>query len=392
MEKLEARFDAVQEKILDLYEQGSDQLEDQIKYWELVRHEGAIEFCARKQGFNKLGMHTVPSSIGAESKAKSAIAMQMRLKSLLESQYGSLPWTLQDTSLEMVKRTEPEGMLKKHGHSVEVLYDDTEDNLVSYMVWGDLYGQDEEGQWQHYHSDVDYYGVYFTDMCGDKVYYEKFDVDSQRFGQLGRWTVKYKQKTFTSCPDSSSSKEANLPEQPTRKRKRSWKDTTEPETPVRATDLHTPRSPRHPASCKPGGRGLREQHRRRQQQGERASPQRPSPEAWPTVEEARRRPEGPSGSCGPSDQRILPDSGHSPIILVKGPTNALKCWRNRLRRRPFRPFTSISTAFSWVGDSGGDGIGNMLIGFSDTSQREFFISSVPLPRGSIYHRGSLDGL
>ncbi|AEI00707.1 E2 [Apodemus sylvaticus papillomavirus 1] len=390
MNQLGTRFDAVQEQILSLYEKGSDKLEDQITYWGLIRTEGGLEYCARKNGINRLGLHTVPCSMGAESKAKSAIQMQLKLKSLLESQYGTEPWTMQDTSLELYKRTDPSYTFKKHGHNVEVLYDQDEENAVSYMVWGAIYVDDEEGVWHKYASSVDFYGVYYTDCCGNKVYYEHFEEDAERFSEKGTWTVRYKNKTLTSCPDSSSKETPQQqPASSTRKRQRSWEDTTSSSpSPVRGRPS-TPGSPRYSTPRGPRGRLGQPQ---RSEQRESTTDGRGRSQAWPDPKTTWTGSAGPPGPGGPSVTRLLSAAGDPPIILVKGPTNPLKCWRNRLRRRLHRPFTKISTAFSRVEDRDGGGITNLLIASRDVDQRETFLKTVPLPKGCIFHKGVLDGL
>nr|ATP66837.1 E2 protein [Rodent papillomavirus] len=363
MNPLEARFDAVQERILNLYEKGSDKLEDQILYWELIRKEGAIEFCARKQGLNKLGLHPVPCQLGAENKAKKAIHMQLQLKSLLESQYGSESWTMQETSTEMYERTEPPNTFKKDGHEVDVMFDCNEDNLVSYMVWGKVYYQDELGKWHKVQSQVDYYGVFYVDHDGNRVYYENFDSDSERFGETGTWTVRHKNQTLTSSPDSSTTTKERPEEtdEPKRKRRRSEHTPTSSQESV-PTGRREPTqtdSCGHASPRQPGRRG-----RFGQGEPETLSPlsspsegSRSSHEPWTPPGPFGSRYPGSAGPCERVLPSLLTQPRDPPIILVKGPTNSLKCWRNRLRRRVHKPFTKIGTAFSWVEDrDGGWGI------------------------------------
>ena len=44
MEWLTERFNAVQEALLELIEQGSDDLDSQIKYWNRVREENVLMY------------------------------------------------------------------------------------------------------------------------------------------------------------------------------------------------------------------------------------------------------------------------------------------------------------------------------------------------------------
>lgn len=383
MNSLEARFDAVQEQILSLYEKGSTDLSDQILYWSLVRKEGALEVVARRNGLNRLGLHTVPSQVGAEHKAKSAILMHLQLSSLKTSKYGSEPWTMPETSIEMYERTEPSGTFKKHGLEAEVLYDCNEDNAVSYMVWGSIYKQEEDGRWYKYASNVDYYGVYYTDHHGNRVYYEDFDKDSDRYGRLKEWTVNFKTSTFTSCPDSSTKETCTSTPCPTKRRREH--DSTD-SGPAKKTLRRSP-SPTSPIKAGFG---------RRQRQGEpRTGRGRPDPEqAGVSPEEVGRRLQRSPRHGGGRLENLLADARDPPIILVKGPPNSLKCWRNRVRRRFPRPFSQISTVFSWVDerDSVGATYAQLLVAFTDLHQRTVFLESVTVPKGALVYKGSLDGL
>lgn len=387
MTSLEARFDAVQDQILSLYEKGSSVIDDQILYWALVRKEGALEYWARRQGLSRLGLHTVPSQAGAESKAKSAILMHLQLSSLKKSQYGGEPWTMPETSIEMYARTSPAGTFKKNGVEAEVYYDCDEENAVSYMVWGSIYKQDEEGQWHRYTSDVDYYGVYYTDQHGVSVYYEDFDKDAERYGSSKQWTVNFKSNTFTSCPDSSTKE---TPDTDKRKRRHDPRSEHSQKAVRRRSRTPSPPAVQHPDSstCHTQAK------RRRLGQGERGSLDAVGQQAGRCVEEAGGGHQGLGRDCGGRLAGLLADSGDSPIILVKGPANSLKCWRNRVRRRFPRPFLQISTVFSWVDerDSVTCSLAQLLVAFTDSAQRNTFLRTVSIPRGTLVFRGSLDGL
>lgn len=403
---LETRFDAVQDQILSLYEKASSQLSDQITYWGLVRQEGALEFYARRKGLNSLGLHTVPTQACAESKAKKAIHMQLQLKSLACSPYGQEPWTMSDTSIEMFERTNPSGAFKKHGEEVDVWFDGDQANSVSYMLWGAVYVQDDEG-WLKCESSVDNAGIYYTDRRGQHVYYQRFDKEAARYGTRGEWTVNYKNVTLTSCPDSTKeSSSCTTPELPRRRRER----TPDPDEPQKKIVRGGATTPTHHRASRPRaglcvaaiqaqeaeeeevqfglGQGEHTPGRRDRERERSRTPQ----QVGRGAEEAGGGTPRPERGC-PGRHRTVPvDAGHSPIVLVKGRTNALKCWRNRLRRRHYRPFVQISTAFSWVDERDSSGITNLLIAFADHHQRDVFLKTVPMPSGTVVIRGSLDGL
>ncbi|ABB85355.1 E2 [Micromys minutus papillomavirus 1] len=390
MSSLQDRFDALQEQILNLYEKGSSLLQDQITFWDLIRKEGALEFFARKQGFTRLGLHVVPSQASAEAKAKGAISMSLYLTSLQESPYGSEKWTMTETSREMFEQTEPKNTFKKGGVHVQVYYDCDKKNEVSYVLWTSVYVQNEEGFWQKHSSEVDYYGVYFVTHTGEKSYYHNFEKDSVKYGKDKCWTVTFKNKTFTSCPDSSKDTGCTSP---TPKRHRPSEYTPSPLRHSGFNEGWPPRTPspspsRHTISGrgKQGesatGRGGRRRHRRESTEQIGVSP-----------EEVGRRSTITKGPGLGRYGRLIADARDPPIVLVKGPTNALKCWRNRLRRRFHKPFQNVSTAFSWVNDYRVAGTAsNLLITFLDEHQRSVFLETVPLPKGAVAITGNLDGL
>ena len=122
METLASRLNACQEKLLELYETDSDQLQDQIMHWQLVRLENVIMYKAREAGMLHLNHQVVPVQLIAKAKACKAIEMQLALKTLLKSPYGTEPWTLRDTSQEMWDAA-PKQCWKKKGYTVDVKFD-----------------------------------------------------------------------------------------------------------------------------------------------------------------------------------------------------------------------------------------------------------------------------
>ncbi|QBR53193.1 E2 protein [Tree shrew papillomavirus 2] len=102
------------------------------------------------------------------------------------------------------------------------------------------------------------------------------------------------------------------------------------------------------------------------------------------VEETRGGHEADQGS--PTDR-----SGHSQreigprgpcVVTVKGPANALKCWRYRLHQQHAEHFLSVSTTWQWTQVSGRHRAGRarVLILFTGEGQRDLFLARVRLPR------------
>lgn len=121
METLSARFNALQEKLMDIYESGVETLEAQIEHWQLLRQEQVLLNYARRNGVMRLGYQPVPSLATSETKAKDAIRMVILLQSLQTSEYADEPWNLVQTSLETV-RSPPENCFKKGPKNIEVYY------------------------------------------------------------------------------------------------------------------------------------------------------------------------------------------------------------------------------------------------------------------------------
>nr|AJA71480.1 E2 protein [Phodopus sungorus papillomavirus 1]QWC92936.1 E2 [Phodopus sungorus papillomavirus 1]QWC92942.1 E2 [Phodopus sungorus papillomavirus 1]QWC92948.1 E2 [Phodopus sungorus papillomavirus 1]CDX10177.1 E2 protein [Phodopus sungorus papillomavirus 1] len=409
MPTLTERFDAVQDQILSLIERGSTRLADHVVYWDLVRKEGVLQYYARRQNMTRLGLLPLPSQLGAEHKAKKAIQMGLLLRSLAESPFANETWTVTDTSVEVYEQTDPEKTFKKNGQTIEVWYDNDPENSVAYTLWRYIYKQDENGQWHKLEGRVDYAGLYYIDPSGMRVYYEDFFEDADRYGHSSTWTVKGDKDI--SAPVTSSDKSWRAQEeQPKTKRRRDNPTTSTPEwdypetseqeeRPQTSTD--TPRVKRQRQADSPSGRRGRPWSESTPRNGRGGREQRePSPDTSPINGGGLSYDQiGSSHTTVPRrgigrGQRLLLEARDPPVILITGPANSLKCWRNRVRRRPVRLFDRISTCFSWVTEGSGDGAGTqrLLIAFKDETQRELFLKTVPLPRGSKFFKGNLDGL
>ena len=202
MEALNLRFSALQDQLMDIYEKGSDTLEDQIRHWNLLRQEQIMLHYARKRGIMRLGYTPVPSLAVSEAKAKDAIFMVLQLEKLKDSPYKNESWTLINTSLETF-RTPPGNCFKKGAQNVEVVFDGNDENIMLYTSWHYIYFEDADGKWQKTEGRIDYAGLYY--MEGQfKHYYVEFKVDARRFGISGEWEVRFNGETIFAPVTSSS--------------------------------------------------------------------------------------------------------------------------------------------------------------------------------------------
>ena len=133
MDNLSERFNALQENLMDIYESGQEDIETQIKHWQLLRQEQILFYYARKHGVMRVGYQPVPPLATSEAKAKDAIGMVLLLQSLQKSPYGKEPWTLTQTSLETV-RSAPANCFKKGPQNIEVMFDNDPENLMVYTA------------------------------------------------------------------------------------------------------------------------------------------------------------------------------------------------------------------------------------------------------------------
>lgn len=188
MEWLAERFSAVQDALLNLIEQGAEDLESQIQYWTLVRKENVMMYYGRKEGLTKIGLQPLPLLAVSEYNAKQAIHLMLLLRSLQKSPYARERWTLQDASAELIN-TQPKDCFKKQPYTVEVYFDNNKNNTFTYINWDFIYYQDSEEHWHKVPGLVDYNGLYYQEIGGDQVYFTLFDTDAHKYGQKGYWTV-----------------------------------------------------------------------------------------------------------------------------------------------------------------------------------------------------------
>ncbi|QYI89619.1 E2 early protein [Bos taurus papillomavirus 4] len=408
MESLEARFDAVQDQLLQVYENDSNTLELCLQYWSLIRRENALYYYARQQGKTRLGLYTVPPTRVSEQKAKDAIKMYLFLESLQKSEFANQRWSLVDTSIETFKAP-PENTLKKRGQHVTVIYDQNAMNSMVYTLWNEVYYVDETETWHKTSSDLDYDGIFYIDNQGNKIYYVNFQDDAALYSNSGQWEVHFESKVLSpsvtsslrvgstggqhgtqtgdhargrSRPSPRSSRDARGRQQRaqsssrSRSRSRSRSPTKGPHSGGRETRLPSPGRP-------PGGR------RRGTPERERY-PGTPTP---PTPDQVGGRSTTPKRQASSRLAQLIDAAYDPPVLLLQGAANTLKCFRRRATQAHPHKFLCMSTSWTWVSKTSPLKSGHrMLIAFSNSEQRNCFLASVRLPKGVSAVKGALDGL
>nr|UOV22678.1 E2 [Human papillomavirus] len=379
---LTARFNALQDAILTLYEEGHTDLQSQIDYWELVRKEQVLLYYARKEGYTRLGLQPTPTPVVSEYNAKEAIKISLLLKSLLKSKYAKEQWTLPETSAELLN-TEPKNCFKKSGYTVEVLYDNNENNAVAYTNWDFIYYQDSNDIWHKVNGRVDIDGLFYEEINGDRVYFGLFEPDSQRYGVTGTWTVKYKNTTISSSDSSFRHPSSDVEDS-----ERPGPSTRDTETPTQS--ITTRGSETSPISSTTSHIRLRRGGEQRERGTKRRRVVSPGRQSVPSPGEVGSRLRSTPRSGLSRLQRLQEEARDPPIIIVEGPANSLKCWRNRLPRYSTL-YLFCTTVFKWIGD-GLCSQSRMLISFHNEQQRYSFLEAVKLPKHSSYAYGALNKL
>lgn len=187
MESLVTRLNVVQEQLMGIYEDGTETLQTQIQHWGLLRKEQVLLHAARQQGFNRVGLISVPPLSVTQQNAKRAIEMHLCVQSLALSAFANERWTLSDTSYELY-RTPPVGTFKKQGDQVAVYFDGDKDNCMQYVKWMAIYSPDDRGRWHKQTSHCDHRGIYTVTM-GKKDYYVEFSKDAEMYSSSGYWEV-----------------------------------------------------------------------------------------------------------------------------------------------------------------------------------------------------------
>ncbi|CAA52552.1 early protein [human papillomavirus 32] len=380
METLAKRLDACQEQLLELYEEDSKHLEKHVQHWKCLRIEAALLFKAREMGYAQVGHQIVPALEISRAKAHVAIEIQLALETLLQSTFGTEPWTLQETSYEMW-HAEPKKCLKKQGRTVEVVFDGNPENAMHYTAWTFIYVQTLDGTWCKVYGHVCYAGLYYI-VDNMKQFYCNFKNEAKKYGVTGQWEVHDGTQVIVSPASISST------------------TTTEAEVSssgltelVQTTDLYnttpTPTTITR-SNCDPDGTdGILYKD--------------PTP-TTPPRKRYRQSLQPPTKHLqhygvtnvpvDPGSQRVTSDNNNNqrrnpcgnqttPVIHLQGDPNCLKCLRWRLKKNCSHLFTQVSSTWhltekDYTRDSK-DGI--ITIHYYNEEQRDKFLSTVKLPPG-----------
>ncbi|AHJ81405.1 putative E2 early protein [Rhinolophus ferrumequinum papillomavirus 1] len=383
METLSSRLESVQDALLTLYEQDSNRLDDQIKQWTLVKEENVLLHAARKKGITRLGMHMVPTLQSSEARARDAIEMELYLKSLRQSPYGTEPWNLAQTTRERFLAAPPY-CFKKDGSNVDVYYDNDKDNSVRYITWGAIYYQNGNDDWHKVQGRIEHDGLYYVQHDGLKVTYVDFAAEASAYSRTGSWRVVYNNKTV--LPDNSvasSRSGRQRTSSPTGPGAEYSPRSTTPTdtvvaTPLKASKKDTAagvrRGTRHHNGAGRRGGGRRVQQRK-------SDPKRGAAITPPSPSEVGGRHQTPQRRSGSRLQRLLQEARDPPAVLLKGQANTLKCFRFQAKAKFAGQFRSVSTTFYWTASEGTDRVGRarVIFLFTDKGQRERFMSRVKFP-------------
>lgn len=386
-----------------------------------------MQYYARKYNITRLGLQPTPPLAISEANGKEAIQMTMLIESLLQSPFANESWTLQDTSKELVLHTAPKGTFKKLPYPVEVWFDNEASNAFEYINYHVIYVTDENDLWYKAEGKTDYNGLYYIDYNGDKAYFKLFSDEASLYGQTGTWTVRFNNKilsppAFSSRPPAGSSNGSVIiinsddegPGTPEGADAPTLQEARYTETFQSSEEAEGPRGPAARGEASPRVQG----ERRPRQQGEPGSPPVKRAKADSTGGERGRRGArgggtgGTGGGTGGSPPtaaevgerhqsvarrglsklaRLQEEARDPAIIIVQGPANSLKCWRNRLYKQGGL-FENITTAFKWVSQSSISANSRILISFKSEKQRTQFITFVNIPKHCTYSYGSLNAL
>ncbi|AFL02849.1 E2 [Human papillomavirus 154] len=387
---LRERLDALQEQLMTLYELGPTDLSSQIKHYQLLRKESVLEYYARKEGYEVLGLHHLPVLKVSEHNAKQAIKMILHLESLAKSAYKHETWTLNDTSADRFM-SPPRNCFKKDSFEVTVWFDHNPQNAFPYINWKWIYYQDNNDQWHKVPGRTDHNGLYFIEHDNTVTYFLLFAKDAERYGKTKEWTVNIGNEQILP-PSVTSSSRRSLSDSPEVNRGASTSTYAEAEEENRRGSLQPQTTSPSTTTYSPSRR------RRRRGQGES------------TTNKRRRRAERDGGAdtvspdeVGQSHQlvrstgltrteRLKEEAKDPPIVSISGPANKLKCWRYRCGLKTSKNYTYMSSVFKWITGDVGLGDGRMLVAFANTQQRNQFINALTLPKDMSYCLGNLEKL
>lgn len=374
---------------MTLYEVGPTDLLSQIKHYQLLRRESVLEYYARKEGYENLGLHHLPVLRVSEHNAKQAIKMILYLESLAKSAYANEPWTLGDTSADRFM-SPPKNCFKKESFEVEVWFDNDPKNAFPYINWKWIYYQDDNDEWHKVPGKTDYNGLYYIELDGTYNYFLLFEKDVSRYGKSGQWTVNVGNEQILP-PSVASSSRRSIPLSPEDIRGATTSDSKTQEENGRGSVQPQASSPS--TTTKSPKRG-----RRRRGEGEsttakrRRGAQRDGGDNSVSVEEVGQSHQLVRRTNLTRLERLKEEARDPPIAVISGPPNKLKCWRYRYGQRDLKNFTHMSTCFKWISKEVGLDNGRILIAFADVNQRTRFLSSLSLPKDMSVCLGNIEKL
>nr|QAB14016.1 MAG: E2 protein [Human papillomavirus] len=311
------------------------------------------------------------------------------LKSLKKSPFGKEEWSLNNTSAELT-HTAPPNTFKKDAYIVDVHFDNNPANSFPYTNWNALYIQDDDDTWYKTPGEVDINGLYFVDKQGDKNYFTLFAADAERFGTTGQWTVHFKNETLSTSVISSQESLSGSVQGSTKGLVSSSWDTPSTSKATRRRETEERKSNAAVSSTVT----LRRRRRGRGEQGESRPKRRRTEESTVGLapgQVGRRHHTVPRTGLT-RFERLEAEAADPPIIIVKGGSNNLKCWRYRIKKTSTL-FTFITTVFRWAEEQFSECNNHrMLIAFENEQQRSLFLTTVSLPKGASYALGSLASL
>lgn len=371
METIAKHLDVCQEQLLELYEENSNKLTKHIQHWKCIRYESVLLHKAKQMGLNHIGMQVVPALAVSQTKGHQAIEMQMTLETLLNSDYGTEPWTLQETSREMWL-TPPKYCFKKQGQTVEVKFDCNADNAMEYVWWKVIYVFDTN-KWVKVTGHIDYKGLYYV-HGGHKTYYTNFEKEAEKYGNSLQWEVCIGSSIICSPASISST--------------------------VQDVSIAGPAS--HSSSSTTTTLA-------------QASSTLPIGTAEDCVDAPPcKRPRGPptntnnarntvcvrnSDSVDSTNNNILPNSYNSnkgrdnnyctatPVVQLQGDANCLKCLRYRLHAKHKTLFVAASSTWRWTCSDTSSNNALVTLTYVDEQQRQQFLNTVKLPPKVTYKVG-----
>lgn len=376
---------------MNLIEKESYDLKDHLAFWKAVRLENVIAYYARKEHITKLGLQPLPTTAVTEYKAKEAISIQLLIQSLLKSEFALERWTLAEVSAETINNS-PKNCFKKAPFIVNVYFDNDERNSYPYTCWDFIYYQDDNNVWHKTAGLVDHNGCYYTEVNGDSVYFVLFQPDAVKYGKTGQWTVKFKNKTIlasvTSSSRNSHSSYENRPGPSTSGSSESPRRGQIPQE----TDTDSPTSSTSGLRLRRGRRESGESGTTNQTPQRRGIKRKLGSDTAPTASEVGSRSQTVRKHGLTRLERLQEEARDPPIALFTGQQNNLKCWRHRCTAKHSNLFLCFSSVWKWLGPNAEGGAAKVLVAFSSNAQRDIFLNTVHIPKGTKLTLGRLDSL